>query len=217
MKKIIVGSISRGQAHEILNQIENAMKAAGVNPEEKACELIRTNFFGKKTKELLGKSETPKVLSKMISHSIFTLKLDSCDGSKTISKSSGVFSWIDDDNFRIYGADEKGINTKETAIEVYEMAKDATFAQMFGSLSNDLDKLCLTQSQILNFIAKHRPHLRKDGHETFFLFKSNNQFFVANVRFTVGDLLNVYVFRFEVDFVWEAGLRLRVVVPQLGT
>ena len=95
------------------------------------------------------------------------------------------------------------------------MAKDATFAQMFGSLKADLDKLCLTQHQIKTFCEKHQNLLRADGYGTFFLFKGEGQFFVADVRVR-SDGLRVYVYRFGYDFVWHAGGRHRVVVPQLS-
>lgn len=49
----IVGSISRGQGHEILNQIENAIKAHNGNPEDVASIFIRENFFRKKVDEFL--------------------------------------------------------------------------------------------------------------------------------------------------------------------
>lgn len=144
------------------------------------------------------------------------LKLDACDGKTTIADSKNIFSSIDSD-FKVYGANTKGIATTETAVEVYEMVKDANFVQMFGSLSTDLDTLCVTQSQILNFIAKHRGMLRTEGYATFFLFKSGENFFVAFVGFAGGGSLEVYVRRFEYGGVWGASNRHRVVVPQLAT
>lgn len=90
-------------------------------------------------------------------------------------------------------------------------------SKKFGSLSSDLDVLCLTQSQILNFVAKHKSWLRTDGYATFFLFKANNQFFVASGSFDGDGSLGVRVYRFEDDDVWDADYRRRVVVPQLAT
>ena len=85
---------------------------------------------------------------------------------------------------------------------------------MFGSLGTDLDKLCLTQHQIKTFCEVHKEWLRKDGYATFFLFKVDEQFFVAHVRVSsVG--LGVHVFRFGLDDVWYAEYSHRMVVPQL--
>ena len=117
--------------------------------------------------------------------------------------------------FKNWGADEKGAATKETPVRVWEMAEDATFSQMFGELNVDVEKNCLTQHQILNFIKKYRHWLRTDGYATFFFFKSKGHFFVAGVRVSSDGVLRVDVDRFEDPTVWGAGCRRRVVVPQL--
>jgi len=163
---------------------------------------------------LMGKQIEKEMILRIISGSE-ELKLDAVDGNQTIYNSKGVFTSIDSD-FKNYGANTTGSATKETNVDVYEMVKDATFAQMFGSLGNDLDKLCLTQHQILNFISKHKNWLRSDGYATFFLFKSGENFFVANVYFDDDGSLGVDVFRFELDHVWDTKYRHRVVLPQLN-
>jgi len=178
--KNVVGSITRGQGNEILNQIEKAMKAAGVNPEEKASEIIRTNFFSKAISDFLANGKEIKSAILSLISSGETLKLRALDGSKTIRASKNVFYSIDSD-FKSYGADEKGGATEEMEVSVYEMAQNANFAQMFGELHKDPETLCLSQHQILEFIDQHKSWLRKDGYATFFLFKSSNQFFVAGV------------------------------------
>ncbi|MCK9379129.1 MAG: hypothetical protein M0P97_03210, partial [Candidatus Moranbacteria bacterium] len=106
------------------------------------------------------------------------LTLDECDGSEVLADASDVFASIDLD-FKNWNADEQGMATGETPIAVHELVKDANFSQIFGSLSPDVSRLCLTQAQIKNFVKKYRDWIRKDGYATLFLFKSNNQFFVA--------------------------------------
>lgn len=144
-----------------------------------------------------------------------SLVIDSVDGTEILESASDLFVYIDPD-FRNYKADEKGQPTEEMPVQVHELVKDATFSQMFGSLSNDLDKLCFTQAQIKNFVKKHRNWLRTDGYATFFLFKSHNHFFVAYVRLYADGGLEVNVRRFEDFVVWGAELRPRVVFPQLA-
>ena len=95
------------------------------------------------------------------------------------------------------------------------MVKDGTFKQLFGSLEGDVAKLCFTQTQIKNFVKKHRNWLRTDGYGTFFLFQSKEKFFVADVH-VLSDGLHVYVYEFEDSFVWGAEDRHRLVVPQLA-
>jgi len=142
-----------------------------------------------------------------------SLTLDAVNGTETLVDAKDVFAHIDPD-FKNWGADEKGPETGETAVDVYEMVKDATFSQMFRKLNVDARKLCLTQHQIKNFVKKHRNWLRIDGYATFFLFESKGNLFVARVFFYSDDRLFVNVYRFEYLYVWHAGSGLRVVVLQ---
>jgi hypothetical protein len=144
-----------------------------------------------------------------------SLVLDRVDGQQTLANAKDLFAHIDPD-FKNWKADEKGSATPITPVQVYEMTKDATFQQMFGSLSSDSKKLCLTQSQIIEFVKKHRNWLRTDGYTTLFLFESNNQLFVAGVDVASGGALEVLVARFGFPSVWGAGGRHRLVVPQLA-
>ncbi len=143
------------------------------------------------------------------------LMLDAADGTETIKKAKNIFSYIDSD-FKNWDTDQKSVATEKTPVAVYEMKNDATFAQMFNSLSSDTSKLCLTQHQILNFIQKYRNWLRTDGWATFFLFESHNHFFVARVGVGSGGSLGVCVRRFGGSGVWRAGGMHRLVVPQLA-
>ena len=144
-----------------------------------------------------------------------SLVLNSVDGKEILADAKDLFMYIDSD-FKNYGADEKGLATGEIFVHVYGMTKDATFSQMFNSLSSDVKKLCLTQAQIKGFVKKYRHWLRADGYATFFLFESNSQLFVANVHVRSDGGLEVNVRRFEYSLVWRAECCLRVVVPQLA-
>lgn len=94
------------------------------------------------------------------------------------------------------------------------MTENATFVQMFGELSRETAKLCLTQAQIKRFVKEYRQHLRSDGYATFFLFQVGGKFFVAVVNLVDGGP-GVYVRQFEPGGVWGGDVRLRVVLPQL--
>lgn len=143
------------------------------------------------------------------------LTLDSTDGTEIISNAKETFpSWIDGD-FNAYGCDVKGEPTDKQKVQVHEMIKDGNFKAIFGGLYENLDSLCLTQPQIIQFAKKHRQWLRDGGYATLFLFKVGDEFFVACVR-VYSDGLDVSVGRFSSDYVWGAGHRHRVVVPQLA-
>jgi hypothetical protein len=136
------------------------------------------------------------------------------DGMDTIARASDVFTcWIDSD-FVNYGTNVKGQPTKETPVQVFEMIKNGTFAQIFGGFGENLDRLCLTQSQIIFFVKNHSKWLRTDGYVTFFLFKENGEFFVARVGWCGGGL-KVFASRLSLDSVWRAGPRRCLVAPRL--
>ena len=143
-----------------------------------------------------------------------TITIGETDGTSTTADASDVFTgWVDPD-FVNYGTNVKGQPTKETPVQVFEMIKNGTFAQIFGGFGENLDRLCLSQDQIICFVKNHSEWLRKDGYGTFFLFKENGECFVANVYWR-GGRLGVYAYRLSRGDVWSAERRHRVVVPQL--
>ena len=173
------------------------------------------NLSFEQRESLMGKQPEKALILKLISEAE-TLMIDDVDGRQTLATAKDVFPSGIDGDFKNWGLDKAGVATKETSVQVHEMHKDATFAQMFGSLGADLDKLCLTQHQIKTFCKKYPNWLRTDGYGTFFLFKVGDQFFVASVRL-YSDGLYVRVDGLGYGHVWRAGRRPRVVVPQLAT
>ncbi len=148
---------------------------------------------------------------------IFTgekLTIEETSGKRTIADSKSTFCSFIDPDFKNFKLNKKGEKRPETDVSLFEMAKDAKFYQIFYSLNSDLDKLVLTQEQIVRFCEKYPTKLRQDGHGTFFLIKENNEYFVVRVN-VYSDDLNVYVYRFEDGSVWNAKYQHRIVVPQL--
>ena len=164
--------------------------------------------------ELMGKQPEKVLFLKLLSGAE-TLMLDSLDGKETLATAKEIFLSGIDSDFKNWGTNKPCIATKEQAVDIHELVKDGTFAQMFGSIGTDLDKLCLTQSQIKNFCKKHSNWLRADGNATFFLFKVEDQFFVAAVG-VYSDGLRVDLVRFGDGNVWGAKYLLRLVVPYVS-
>ncbi len=136
------------------------------------------------------------------------LTIPKTDGKETIAKAKEVFSYIDSE-FEDWTLDNKQPATKEIKVTVLELLENATFKGIF----TDPNSQVLTQNQILEFIKNHKNQLRQDGYATFFLFKENDQLFVASLRVDGGEL-RVYVYQLEGDHVWFGEFRHRVVVPQ---
>jgi len=176
---------------------------------------------GNELKTTVAEATVAKARELATAHSILRLLTEEpltigpTDGSEVLADADDVFSHIDSD-FHGWKADEPGKATDATLAKVYELAQDATFAKMFGTLSGDVSQLCLTQAQIKAFVKQHRNWLRTGGYATFFLTESGREFFVAGVRLDVDGPLSAYVCRFGRAHVWCAGYRHRVVVPQLA-
>lgn len=137
----------------------------------------------------------------MILTHLHNAKIKATTGEETIPDNQ-LFAWTDPD-FKDYGANERGKATKATEVEVLKLTKDTTLEEIF----DDPEHQTLTQHQIIAFCEEHK--LQND---TFFLFKSKGEFFVALVHaFERG--LRVGVGRFSSDDVWYARYGCHVVRP----
>ncbi len=143
-----------------------------------------------------------------------SLIIPATDGRQTLALANAVFTgWIDPD-LKNWDCDLPDEARPETAVNVHELTVDATFQQMFGEGKVRLDKSCLTQGQIIQFVTKYHKHLHP--HATFFLFKSHGEFFVARVSWYDFRRLKVNVNHFSDDYVRLADHHYRVVLPQLA-
>jgi len=141
--------------------------------------------------------------------------IEALDGKATIADSRDIFKSHVDPDFVNWRLNDPGLATFETLIDVYEMVRPASFTQIFSGLNTDLNKLVLTQHQIIRFCAKHPTWLRREGNATLFLIKVNGEYFVADV-YVNSDGLYVHVYRFGHGHVWSASGAHRIVVPQLA-
>lgn len=142
------------------------------------------------------------------------LMIEALDGKAYISDAKKTFKSGIDGDFKNWGLNQSCPATAETLLDVSEMTSDGTFVQIFTDISSDLEKLVMTQAQIIRFCEKHPTWLRQEGYATFFLTKVNGEYFVVLV-FVSSDGLHVFVFRLEYVTVWYGAFRLRVVSPQL--
>src|SRR5215213_11855578 len=143
-----------------------------------------------------------------------TITLPPCDGARIFSKASEVFDGINP-GLRLWGVVEAGADTPETNVSVYEICEDADFRTIFGSLSENIESLRLTQSQIIAFVELHGDKVTAENCETFFLFKrSDGDLLVARVM-AIGDGFSVAIHHSGSDRCWHADEPRRVVVSQI--
>lgn len=197
-----------GQMLEIKRQLR-LKSGSPINP-ELVSRALQDIVEGKFNHQKTVNNSIPRLISGGES-----IIIDACDGSETIADAKDAFKSGIDPGFENWGTNKSGVATEDVAVQVNEMVKDATFAQMFGSLGTDLDKLCLTQHQVKKFCKKHANWLRADGYGTFFLFKVEDEYFVVSVD-VHSDGLVVGVNRLGLDYVWHGAYRHRVVSPQLN-
>ena len=138
-----------------------------------------------------------------------TITIPALKGERIIAEARDIFTGYIDSDFKDWDADEKGIESKEIKLDVFEPQKDFIFSDFFS------EDNVMTQEQIIYFVENNKDLL--SNFYTFFPFKSKGRFFVAGVYVFSADGLGVSVSRFSDDYVWVAGRRLRVVVPQLET
>jgi hypothetical protein len=134
---------------------------------------------------------------------ITTIKLEATKKSTSPDK---VFKGYLSDSFP-----NKTENFKSRTFEVSEIDKDGTFKDFFS----ESEKQVMTIGEITEFCKNHKSDLRQDGWYTFFLFKEDDNFFVADVFVDDDGRLDVYVRPLEFGRVWSARSQHRVVVPQL--
>jgi len=140
------------------------------------------------------------------------LTIESLDGKAYISDAKKTFRYIDAyfENWRL---NHSGPATAETIVDVNEIVKDGTFVQIFTEINSDLDKIAMTQAQIIRFCEKYPTWLSQGRYATFFLTKVDSKYFVIRVN-RRDDALDVNVRKFEIIGAWNASYGRRIVSLQ---
>jgi hypothetical protein len=140
-----------------------------------------------------------------------SLMLAPTDGLETLARATELFRYIDS-NFVSWNCDAPAPPTETTPVQVYELIKDSTFAEMFASFELAFDRLTLTQAQIKQFAQRYPEWLKQGGNGTFFLFKVDRRFFVAAVYLFSDCRLGVRVRHLALERTLRAQKRHRLVL-----
>lgn len=143
------------------------------------------------------------------------LVLDALDGTETIANAGKIFEASIHSGFKDSKLNKASVATPETVVTLYELHEGATLAQMFGYLGRDLQELCLTQAQVINFCKKHTQWI---GGLTFFLFKDEKgELCVAEASVYGYSGLMAYLHDFNYRYRWQGHPnewdKSRIVVP----
>ena len=140
------------------------------------------------------------------------LVLGPTDGQETLAQATEVFRYIDRNFERWNCCNTAGLPTNETVVQVYEMVRDSTLQEMFGSFARPIDFLALTQAQIKQFARLYPNWLKRGGNGTFFLFKVGSEFFVSAVYFFWDGRIGMRLRGLALERVFRAQKRHRLVV-----
>lgn len=200
---------SEGQTHQLMNAFQAAnytsaqLTKLGQSPSlldelrlvlDEGAKIVRNTVQAVK--------ETATYLRQLFTD----LEIGAKDGTETF-ESSGMFPG------GVYGvavpAAAKGKPTLATKATVWEMILDGIFTLLFGSLGENRKRW--TEAQVIEFCRRHRGKLRTGGYATFFEMEGG---VVASVRFVDDGRLEVDVYEFSDDDVWDAEYRRRLVSLQ---
>lgn len=172
--------------------------------------------------------------SKIITRIMFkgqSFPIEASDGKRIISLGNNI-AWFSS-NFKEFGLDKPSQPTEKINVVIHEMSAGGTLFEAFSGINQDLSKLVLTMSNILEFCEQHPDKLRQDWFGARFLtekrlsifqkicrkigrflFNKKIGYFVVCV-YVDSDGLYVYVFRLELGDVLDGECRHRLVSPQL--
>jgi hypothetical protein len=209
---------SFGQGLELAMLIEkaiaNAVKTTNADSDKVQGVIGKPGIIFKFFEDLLADKVEPKSSMLKLISAGEKIMIEALDGKATIAEAKKIFKSYLDSDFKNWGLNKSGSATAETLVDINEIVEDGNFVQIFTALNSDLNKIVMTQAQIIRFCEKHPTLLRQDGNATFFLIKENDEYFVVSVV-VFSDGLDVRVRRLESDRVWHGEYRRRVVSPQL--
>lgn len=153
------------------------------------------------------------------------LTIEALHGNNSIFR-SGVFK-ITDPNFANYKLRASVTTTADTPIEVYEFSEKHCIdnslpgmisnVSIFLSLNSDLDKLVLTQTQIIRFCIKYPELLCWHGYGTFFLIKVDGEYLVVHIHgIDAPGQMDAMLGYLEDEVIFDAGYHRRIVVPLIS-
>ena len=138
--------------------------------------------------------------------------IDQTDGKLAIGECFSIHEIIGDSEE--YEINVRSSPTQEALAEVYDSIGHQTLEDIFKSLKRNLNDLCLSQGQIVDFVIAYQSKwLRMDGYGTLFFFKVKERYFVMRACWAGGGFY-MTIGPIEDDDVWCAGCEFRIVVLQ---
>jgi hypothetical protein len=169
-----------------------------------------------------GRFDNALVLNKIIKiiSTEENLVIDAVSGHMTEEEAkrviTGGINLVDSKN---WGVDKEDLPKEKTKVDLYKVTSStASFLLVFCALSSNLDNLCLTESQGINFSKKYPNVIKNSNHAVFFLVKGSSGYFVRYVsdnECASKDGLNSNIFKLKGSIgVWKENER-HIIIPKL--
>ena len=165
-----------------------------------------------KSREIKGKS-----ILRLISGGS-NLRIEALDGKEYIAGSKiSLCDSTNVQNFEGWGLNQAGSETPETLFDVTELVGYGTFKEIYLSISNDLEKIVMSQHQIIRFCEKYSEWLRSDTLANYFLIKVKGVYFVISLYMNSSRDLSARVYPIRLEFLnGPSGNRYhRFITPRL--
>jgi hypothetical protein len=124
----------------------------------------------------------------------------------------GKFKWIDDVFFQLADNQIK-TPTKATAMPDYKLIKSVTLRQVVESIPFDLDDLCLTQSQIIEYVVDPKALSRRWSHGLIFILKELNEYIFVHAIKSEENQISFLSHPFTSEKIWDYKKKLYFVLP----
>ena len=139
---------------------------------------------------------------------LYSLTLAPTSGAVTIAAAKDVFTEYIDSDFQNWGTNQPGAEGEAISVDVFEVIKDGTFRELFGSLGVHEFSLGLSQGQIVEYCQICLQDLLQGDYWTFLTFavkrkgeEREDQFVASILEKSVK--LRANVSHFENDKVWR--------------
>ena len=143
--------------------------------------------------------------------------IEALDGQLCIPIAKKIFGGFISDKFGIFGLNNFRPATKETSVEISQVIKKSTTAEVFNSITPELDKLVLTQHQVIRFCEKYPDWYNNENSHILFLTKNSrtdiDEYFVISVSWSC-DALQSSVWSLNYGNINFPEFRVLVAYPQ---
>jgi len=107
--------------------------------------------------------------------------IESSDGQDFIAGVPGRFAYVDRD-FEFFGLNTYSPATAETSLEVLDFNGDCPLHKIFYRISNNLEKIIISQTQIIQFCKKYPEDLSRK-YANFFITRVELEYFVIRLYY----------------------------------